>query len=228
LPSRLPVSPRKGALRQWLSEQIPFFGRFPKLDQHDDSKLYEKEEPPGYLGSHAIPDNRRLDFLSQYPVGWAGIECKNIREWIYPDRGELRDLIEKCLYLECIPVLIARRIHISTFFVLNKCGVIIHQNFNQLLPNADAPLAAKAKDKKLLGYHDIRLRNEPDKRLTKFVVENLPKLVDTMRPRWNDYRDLLEAYASGQMLYPEFAARVRRRNAGTHEDGDWAEAPHEE
>ncbi len=161
LPSRLPVSPRKGALSQWLSEQIS---------------------------------------LIRAPVR----------------------------YLECIPVLIARRIHISTFFVLNKCGVIIHQNFNQLLPNAAAPLAAKAKDKKLLGYHDIRLRNEPDKRLTKFVVENLPKLVDTMRPRWNDYRDLLEAYASGQMLYPEFAARVRRRNAGTHEDGDWAEAPHEE
>jgi hypothetical protein len=88
----------------------PFFGRYLDLNEHDDSKLYKKEEPPNYIGRRSIPDDRRLDFLIHYPVDYVGVECKNIREWIYPDRAEVRELLDKCLYLNCIPVLIARRI----------------------------------------------------------------------------------------------------------------------
>jgi hypothetical protein len=201
-----------------------FLGRFPELADHGDHKLYKKDEPPNYIGVRRIPDDRQLDFLAHYADGWAGIECKNIREWLYPDRAEIRQLIDKCLYLDCIPVLIARRIHISTFFVFNKCGLIIHQMYNQLLPQADAELAAKAKDKALLGYHDIRLGNQPDARLLKFVLENLPQLVGTMRPRWEQYKDLLQAYARDGLVYTEFAARVRRRHDGADEDGDWDDA----
>ena len=207
--------------RSLLRTDYQFFGRFPDLDQHRDDQLYEKEEPPGYIGARHIPGNRRLDFLVHLPHGWAGLECKNIREWIYPDRREIRELIDKCLYLDCIPVLIARRIHISTFFVLSKCGLIIHQNYNQLLPEADIALAEKAKDKTLLGYHDIKLGNEPDARLCKFLEINLPGLIPSMRDRWDAYRDLLEGYARHRINYSEFAARVRRRHNGTNEDGDW-------
>jgi hypothetical protein len=205
--------------------ELPFFGRFTNLDAHDDGTLYTKEEPPNYINHRrSIPDDRRLDFIVNAGGDWAGIECKNIREWVYPDRKEIKDLLDKCLYMNCVPVLISRRIHPSTFFVLNKCGLIIHQNYNQLLPEADSELAEKAKDKKLLGYSDLKLGNEPDARLTRFIGTNLPPLLPEMRERFNKYADLLQAYARDGMAYAEFAARVRRRYNGTNEDGDWDEA----
>jgi hypothetical protein len=199
-----------------------FLGRFPRLSSHDDTRLYEKEEPPGYLGSRAIPDARRLDFIALYGgENRAGIECKNIREWIYPDRSEIRDLIDKCLYLDCIPVLIARRIHPSTFFVLNRCGLIIHQTYSQILPWSEGELAAKARDKSLLSYHDLKVGSDPDPRLRKFIRTNLPTVLGAMRPKWLAFRDLLEQYARQNISYPEFAARVRRRHQGTSEESDW-------
>jgi hypothetical protein len=63
------------------------FGRFRDLNEHGDDQLYSKEEPPQHLGSHELEGDRRLDFLLQSPSRiWLGIECKNIREWLYPDR----------------------------------------------------------------------------------------------------------------------------------------------
>src|ERR1700736_3432109 len=43
-----------------------------------------KEEPPQHLGSHELEGQERLDFLVHHPETWLGIECKNIREWLYP------------------------------------------------------------------------------------------------------------------------------------------------
>ncbi len=152
---------------------------------------------------------------------WAGIECKNIREWLYSDRPELKALADKCLHLDCVPVLIARRIHPSVFFVFNRCGFILHQTYNQIVPVADEALAAKARDKNLLAYFDIRLGNQPDSRLTKFIGTNLPIVMPGARERFDDHKDLLTAYCREGMAYEEFAARVRRRAAGQNEDGDW-------
>jgi hypothetical protein len=88
------------------------------------------------LEKRDIGGDRRLDFLVRHPTataGWAGIEAKNIRAWMYPDRKEVIDLLSKCLALDVVPVLIARRIQFST---LNACGVIVHQTYNQLFPTA--------------------------------------------------------------------------------------------
>jgi len=69
----------------------------------------------------------------------------------------LKKALQKCLALDAVPVLIARRIPYVTFVVLSRCGVIMHQLYNQLLPNAAADIAAQAKQKTLLGYGDPRL-----------------------------------------------------------------------
>jgi hypothetical protein len=37
------------------------------------------------------------------------------------------------------------------------------------------------------------------------------------------FGDLLDAFASNEMRYSEFAARVRRRQLGQKEDNDWEE-----
>ena len=48
-------------------EGLEYFGWFPDLDAHDDSKLYSKREPPGAIGRNRIPDERKVDFLVRYP-----------------------------------------------------------------------------------------------------------------------------------------------------------------
>lgn len=207
--------------RALAASNLTFFGGFSNLNDHDDSTLYSKQEPPNHIGAHRIPDNRLLDFLVHHDGIWAGIECKNIREWLYPERLEVRDLLDKALNLDCVPVLIARRIHPSTFLLFNKCGLVVHQTYNQRLASADADLAERARDKTLLSYFDIRLGNEPDERLTKFLTVNLPAVLPTMKKKFADHYDLLAAYCWEGMSYEEFAARVRRRHHGQNEDGDW-------
>ena len=212
------------ALYRALSEQeiLEPFGAFLDLDDHDDSTLYSKEEPPSVMGAKRLPGGKRLDFLVRHPeAGWAAIEAKNIRAWLYPHEDKIRDLLAKAVALDSVPVLVARRIPFVTFKVLWTCGVVMHQTYNQLYPESDRALADQARDKHLLGFHDIRVGNQPDNRLVKFVGTNLPKVLPEARERFKEYKDLLADFGRGAMAYPEFAARVRRRSRGTNEDNDW-------
>ena len=201
---------------------LEYLGAFRDLENHDDSRLYRKEEPPRSLSGMRLVGDQNVDFLARHPeAGWAAIEAKNVRPWVYPNDDEIRVLLAKAVALDCVPVLIARRFAFVTFKVLWSCGVVFHQNYNQLLPQTAAELAQQVKDRNLLGYHDIRLGNEPDQRLQKFIGTNLPEVLPEARARFDHYKDLLEAFANNEMEYKEFAARVRRRSEGRFEDGDW-------
>jgi hypothetical protein len=206
--------------RSLLSQNVlDFFGAYTNLDAHDDSSLYVKEEPPSWLNGREIPDNKKFDFLIRHPTaGYAGIEIKNVRQWLYPNRDEISALLFKCCCLDVVPVLIARRIHFSTFSVLNPCGVILHQTYNQLYPTSAEALANSVKDKNLLGYHDIRVGNTPDSRLNHFIHVNLPKVLPSAREQFDHFKDLLCAYANDEHGYSSFAARVKRRMEGKPED----------
>jgi len=193
------------------NQEITFLGSFPDLDSHDDSLLYSKEEPPSSLSGRTIPLGKKLDFVLIDSSGAVGVEAKNIRDWIYPHSPAIRELIFKCCYLNAVPVMIARRIAYVTFSVLNPCGLIIHENYNQLFPNADAMLAAQAKQKKLLGYHDIRVGNEPDKRLSAFFHTNLRKVLPAARDKFAIFKDLLTEYSTGEIRYDAFAAIATKR-----------------
>ena len=203
---------------------LGFAGHFANLDQHDDSTLYSKLEPPNAISGRSIAP-RNLDFLLGDLSAPVGVEVKNVRPWIYPDAISVKDLLLKCCELDAVPLLIARRIAFVTFSVLHPCGVLFHQTYNQRYPNADRALAERAADKHLLGYHDIRVGNEPDARLTKFV-ETLPTLIEPARAKFGKFKDLLCDFGSRTIDYPEFAARVRRRRAGQPEDYD--QLPHED
>lgn len=211
------------AVYRGLSDQstVDFLGAFRDLDAHDDSTLYPKEEPPARVSGRGLNDASRLDFLVRHTsAGWGAVEVKNIREWLYPDRQEIRDLIRKAVAFDAVPVLIARRVPYVSFLVLNRCGVIIHQTYNQRFPEASRALGEKAADKRLLGFHDIRFGNQPDARLIKFLHVNLPDVLPRARDDFDQFKDLLSDYGSGAMPYEEFAARVRRRTEGVAEDFD--------
>ena len=202
-------------------DTLEHIGCFTNLEEHDDSSLYSKEEPPRSLSGNHLPRKTRLDFLVRHQEsGWAGIEAKNIRVWMYPNREEIIRLLEKAVALDCV-LLIARRISFVAFKVLSTCGVVLHETYNQLLPEADRDLAEKARDKRLLGYHDVRVGNQPDDRLVKFVSSNLPQVLPEARIRFDEYKDLVRGFVDEDLSYKEFAARVRRRSHGTSEDNDW-------
>ena len=201
-----------------VSPEVQFFGGFRNLEEHDDSTLYSKVEPEMISGEHV--GRGLVDFVLTTPDGARGaIEAKNIRQWIYPGREEVDELLEKALALNAVPILIARRIPFVTFHLLSPCGVLFHETYNQLYPEADAELATQAADKRLLGYHDIRVGNQPDARLRRFITEHLPRLLPAARERFRTHRDLLEGYVEGEHTYEAFAARVRRRSQGEPEDG---------
>ena len=105
-----------------------------------------------------------------------------------------------------------------TFSVFHACGVLLHQTYNQRYPAADEELATKASDKNFLGYHDIRIGNDPDQRLTHFVCKHLPRLLPRARERFEEFKDLLYAFGQEEMEYKEFAYRARRRSLGEPED----------
>ena len=212
----LEIAIYRALLRQ---KTLDHMGRFRDLEEHGDSLLYSKEEPPQSFSGNHLPGKQRLDFLVIHKeAGLAGIEAKNIREWLYPSRREIKDLLGKAVALDCVPVLIARRFQFLTFKILSACGVVLHENYNQLLPEADRELAEKAKDKWLLGYHDIRVGNQPDSRLIKFVTTTLPQILPQARERFDECKDLLDDFAGGRMNDEEFRDYMLGRSQGADED----------
>lgn len=207
------------------ADEVTPLGGFSDLEEHDDEQLYSKEETRNLNGLSL--GQRALDFIAVIGGDFCGIEAKNVRPWLYPNDNQIREAVAKARTLGVVPVIIARRIPFVTFRVLGTCGVILHETYNQRMANADAQIAARAKHKDQLGYHDIRVGNEPDARLTRFVGTNLPNLIAGAKAKLGDYGDLLDAFANG-MEYKEFAARVRRRQLGQNEDHDWAEVADDE
>lgn len=197
------------------ADEVVPLGGFADLEEHGDEQLYAKEETRNLNGRSL--GKRALDFIAATGGDFCGIEAKNIRAWLYPNEPEIRAAIGKARTLDVVPVIIARRIPFVTFKVLGACGVVLHETYNQRMADADAHIAALAQDKRLLGYHDIRVGNVPDARLNRFVSTNLPGLVATARARLDRFGDLLDAFAQG-MEYAEFAGRVRRRQFGWSED----------
>ncbi|HEV2629437.1 MAG TPA: hypothetical protein VGV41_12425 [Pseudolabrys sp.] len=204
-----------------LTEGCDFDGRYIDLDEHGDELPYRKQEPSQHIGIRSLSGDERLDFIVRTPdAGPLGIECKNVRHWLYPHVEEIKETLSKCIAIDAVPVLIARRIPYVTFHLLSRCGVIVHQTYNQLLPESDAELAAKAKEKTLLGYHDIRLGNEPDARLKKFISKNMLSVAAQARARFEDNKDLLDDFGNRRIPYEEFAGRIRRRDQGLGDKWD--------
>jgi hypothetical protein len=220
------------AVYRALREQsvLGFVGGFPDLDEHGDEKLYRKEEPPSTISGKSMGE-KRLDFIGWHrEAGLWGMEVKNARAWFYPDRPDVRDFIWKCCTVNAVPVLIARRIsYVLRSEVFEPCGVIIHQTYNQRYPRSGAELASHVRDKRLLGFHDVRVGNEPDARLVKFVHVNLPAVLPKARKKFDEHKDLLKAFGDRSLSYLDFHVALNTRrgkydlpaDAGVeHDDGE--------
>ena len=230
----LPARRRRGQClelaiyRALAQSNADYFGRFPGFDPSDSERKshYRKEEPPAYIGDRTIPREGPLDFLYIHSTeGFAGVEAKNIREWLYPWAAEVKGLLSKCVALDCVPVLVARRFPMVTGEVLEKSGVVLHPTLNQLYHVADKELAGRAMQPDLLGFGDIRVGDEPDDRLSHFIGTTLREVLPDARAHFDEFKDLLSVYANGEVQYREFARRVLLRAAGKNE-ADWEDEEH--
>lgn len=189
--------------------RLNFLGHFTDLDLHDDSTAYTKVDPPMTISGKKL-EKGPLDYIV-FPNGiCAGIEVKNYRTWLYPRSSEVRDLLWKCGDIDAVPVLIARRLPFLTIRLLQMGGCLIHENYNQLYPTADAELAALVRDKNLLGYHDVRTGSDPDGRMMRFIEKLLPGLVNDVRPTFTKFRDAHRAYGKGEITYAEWLKELKR------------------
>jgi hypothetical protein len=184
-----------------------FLGSYPDLDEHDDSELYNKTEPALVISGKKI-EKGPLDYVVFEPVGMGGIEVKNYRTWLYPDSPEVKSLLWKCSDIGAVPVLVARRVPFITFRLLNLSGCLVYQHYNQLYANADSDLADLARDKDLLGYHDVRVGNEPDRRMNRCVTDLLPDLVGDTRPTFEKFLDMHRAYGRGEVGYDVWVREI--------------------
>ncbi|MGB7727500.1 MAG: hypothetical protein WBL50_05675 [Candidatus Acidiferrum sp.] len=184
-----------------------FLGAYADLDEHDDSTPYTRIEPPLVISGNKI-EKGPLDYVIFEPSGTGGIEVKNYRTWLYPDSAAVKQLLWKCGDAGVVPVLIARRVPFITFRLLSLSGCLVHENYNQLYAEADRELAALARDKNLLGFHDVRVGSEPDGRMSRFVVELLPDLVGGARSTFERFRNLHTAYGKSEIPYAEWVRGI--------------------
>jgi hypothetical protein len=191
---------------------LEFVGGFSDLDKHGDEKPYRKDEPPSIVSGKSM-GNKRLDFVGWHrEAGMWGIEVKNARGWFYPDRDDVRAFLRKCCAVNAVPILIARRIsYVLRSEVFEPCGAIIHQTYNQRYPNSDEELALLVRDKRLLGFHDVRVGNEPDARLVKFLHVNLPAILPKARERFDEHKDLLKGLGDKSLSYVDFHVELNER-----------------
>ena len=82
--------------------EVQFFGSFRDLDEHDDSTRYSKIEPEAISGRPSA-GGKVVDFVLVGPSGLrAAIEAKNVRQWLYPDRTEIKNLLLKSCRLDAV------------------------------------------------------------------------------------------------------------------------------
>ena len=192
------------------SGRYAYQGHF-MLDQPKDKHgRYAKTQPPKSINSSQT--NKEADFLQfGYESGAVCIECKNYREWIYPHNPVVKELIVKSVELECIPLLVARRIHYTTRENLFKpAGILFHETLYQYYPLDFDELTQKVKDKTLLGFSDVRATQDPDKRTVEFFASYMPKIVDSTAALWSKNKAALLAYTQDQLnlfqLYQEIGS----------------------
>jgi hypothetical protein len=161
---------------------------------------------------------KEADFFQfGHDPGAACIECKNLREWLYPDHPLIKELIIKAADLDMIPVLIARRLHYTTRTnLLAPAGIIAHESLFQYYPLDQADIASQVKHARSLGFTDVIATEDPHPRTVKFFAEILPAIIGYMSERWFQNKDSLLAFAHGEIQLAQLYTEI-----GSQAGGKW-------
>jgi hypothetical protein len=182
-------------------------GHFDISKPKDQHQRYRRIQPPKTMGEYSTL--KEADFFQfGHGPGALCIECKNMREWFYPEHPLIKELIIKASDLNMIPLLVARRIHYATRSnLLKPAGIIAHESLYQYYPADQHALAEQVKHARSLGFTDVLAAEDPHPRTVRFFSEILPSIVEPMAERWNAHKEALVAFAREEMplaqLYSE-------------------------
>lgn len=140
----------------------------------------------------------------------AGIEVKNIREWIYPESQELWQTIRAATELNCIPVLVTRRIHLTTASFCKSVGMAVFETQRQYFApelRDDPRLLNVYQD---LYFRDILPWDSADRYITKFFASTLPSILDRTVAHFARSAELLRSYAVDVGLHSDDLPHERR------------------
>ncbi len=197
-----------------------FDGAFDLEGPRTKEGRYRKIEPRQMISGYGT--EKRVDFiLHGFDSGPICIECKNLREWMYPHESRIIDLIDKAIEMRVTPLFLARRIHYTTIRnLLEPAGILAHESYYQYYPADHQDLAERVKHKRALGFSDIRTTEEPMPRTLKFFLKDIPKLVDRAAERFNRNRDALLEYVNENINLAQLYTAI-----GSPAGGKWVEEP---
>lgn len=128
-------------------------GKSSEILDYDGKEIYKKEKGSGF-------DLFAIHKKTDIPIG---IEAKNKREWIYPASQEVWRTIARATTLECLPVLLARKIsYIAKAGLFSEIGMLgFNTNFQyfdkKVLAASNYKFQNNVINKDRLGFADIKL-----------------------------------------------------------------------
>ncbi|MBU9675197.1 hypothetical protein KTG14_17615 [Planococcus sp. CP5-4_YE] len=180
----------------------PIYGPDGKLMKSSGSEMLTYQGNDVYKAeSGAGFDLFAIHKSSHTPIG---IEAKNIREWIYPASVEVWRAIARACTLECLPVIIARKIsYISRGGFFANFGILgFETNFQymaqQVQPDSKYTFKDKVIHKDKLGFADIKLLKPKDpvpSHLVMFFDDILDQQAEIYFEKFMKHKDLLKKYA---------------------------------
>lgn len=148
-----------------------------------------------------------------------GIEAKNLREWIYPASVEVWRAIARGCTLNCLPVIIARKISfIARVGFFAEFGMLgFETNFQYFDHNIQRDTNYKFKekvvDKNRLGFADIKLikpnATKPS-HLVNFFDETLNNYAEEYFEKFQRHKALLKKYAIDYQMAEPTLSQGRR------------------
>jgi hypothetical protein len=148
-----------------------------------------------------LPKERPLDATYAFGTTRIGVEVKNIREWVYPMTGEVWQMIAKCLALDALPVLVARKIGYLTRAVFAQLGIMGFDFHRQVFHPDVEHLLVDIQHTDRLGYKDvITMPAAPYGPLCDFIRSSLPQNLAANQLKWTERRPLLEEFAITRKL----------------------------
>jgi hypothetical protein len=146
----------------------------------------------------SLADLRKPRIRSYWP--------KHPRLFLHTDK----DLIRKCCATGAVPMLIARRIHYSAITnLLAPAGIIAHQSYYQYYPDGHDDLIEQVRDKRSLGFTDVRSWQNPHARTASFFKSSLPAVGPEMAARFRRFRRPLLEYAENRITRAALYRAIR-------------------
>ena len=163
------------------------------------------QSPPSgsQLSGVAITGSGKLDHWllhkgTSIPVA---VEDKNLRDWFYPDRAEVRELLGKAVTYRMLPVLVARRVHFTTRRFFSRIGAVAYQTYFSYFPSEYADRLSDVRHKDGLGFADLRFTDDPPPHLISLFSTLLPPRLQHDFDLFKSRFDLIRDYVNQEIDY---------------------------